>query len=196
MIDKIDEINGVDKNDSELFRRVVLRDKHFRPLKDQNKKQEIPKKNSYTTNKIPVNKQSDHTEPTNQISSIALSENLWRPTVLPNEYISYFKPGLQPKTIKQLQAGKILTEAILDLHQKTKTQAAAIFSQFITDSYQKQLRCICVIHGKGLRGDHNQPILKNLVNHWLYEFEEILGFCSCPPSLGGTGAVLVLLKKN
>ena len=189
----IDETDDLTKNDSDLFRRIVSSDKKFQPLKDNNKKYYPAKINKH--NKLDAIRPNTQTAPEVETHHVPLSENLWRPIVLSNEYISYFKPGIQPRTIKQLQTGKILIEATLDLHEKNKTQAAYFFSRFITSSYKRQLRCLCIIHGKGLGSESNQPILKNLVNHWLYEFEEVLGFCSCPPFLGGTGAILVLLKK-
>jgi DNA-nicking Smr family endonuclease len=124
-----------------------------------------------------------------------LSEHLWRPEVNADDYLFYFQPGVQYKTIRKIRSGKIRIEATLDLHQMNKEQARIEFSNFIQDCYDHEYRCICIIHGKGIRSGSNKPILKNLINHWLYDVSVVLGFCSCPDNMGGTGAVLVLLQR-
>ncbi|HRY16587.1 MAG TPA: Smr/MutS family protein, partial [Candidatus Competibacteraceae bacterium] len=47
--------------------------------------------------------------------------------------------------------------------------------------------------GKGSR--HRGPILKQKVNHWLRQRDEVLAFCSARAIDGGTGAVYVLLRR-
>lgn len=166
--------------------KIITSNKHTESLRSQNE-DHLSSRSAGITKSI--------RKPSNNYSqqlSQQLSENLWRTPVTAEEYLSYFKPGLQAKTIKNLKAGNIAIESRLDLHEKTKNQAADLFARFIANSYQNNLRCICIIHGKG----SGHPILKNLVHQWLYEIEEVLGFCSCPPFLGGTGAILILLKNN
>jgi len=188
-----------DDDQDNLFRKIMQNDKKFKPLDPKNKyfnteKSNISKSKSQN-NKSKISKTSKTSKLDQE--QLILSDNLWRPIVSAQDYISYFKDGLQHKTILSLKQGKIKVEKTLDLHATTREQAAGLFQDFINTSYRQQLYCICIIHGKGIRGDQNEPILKNLVNHWLYEFtDSILGFCSCPPNLGGTGAVLVLLKRN
>ena len=53
-----------------------------------------------------------------------------------------------------------------------------------------------IVHGKGLHGDSNAPVLKNLVDRLLRHRADVLAFHSAPPAQGGTGAVLVLLAKR
>ncbi|MEE9156926.1 MAG: Smr/MutS family protein, partial [Gammaproteobacteria bacterium] len=40
------------------------------------------------------------------------------------------------------------------------------------------------------------PVLKNKLNNWLRQRDEVLAFCSTRPVDGGTGAVYVLLKRR
>ena len=129
------------------------------------------------------------------LHSIKLSTHIWRPLVSADEYLFYFQSGVQYKTIRKLRAGKIRVEDTLDLHQKNKEQAAIELARFFEEAYENEKRCVCIIHGKGNRSNQSQPILKNLINHWLQDINIILGFCSCPPGMGDTGAVLVLLKR-
>lgn len=192
-----------DDNQDNLFRKLMLNDKNFKPLKSNNKVN-LPvlpeRKKLFTENNLNYKRTRDFSpdlEDSNSTPSVPLSFHLSQPNVSAEEYISYFKVGLQNKTIKQLKNGVIRIEASLDLHAMTQEQASFEFSNFITRCYARGLRCVCIVHGKGTRSNQAQPILKNLVNNWLYEFSDIiLGFCSCPPKNGGTGAVLVLFKAQ
>ena len=57
-------------------------------------------------------------------------------------------------------------------------------------------RCVHIIHGKGHGSSNQGPVLKNKVNAWLRQREEVLAFCSAQPKDGGTGAVYVLLRRK
>jgi DNA-nicking Smr family endonuclease len=57
------------------------------------------------------------------------------------------------------------------------------------------LRCVRVIHGKGLGSLNRQPVLKEKVMKWLTQRQEVIAFCQAPPFAGGGGALLVLLKS-
>lgn len=151
--------------------------------------------NSHQTNDEKLNSQHNH-HSTDKIQELNLSEHLWRPEVSSEENLFHFQQGVQYRTIRKIRSGKIRIEASLDLHQLNKEQARIEFSNFIIDCYEQEKRCICIIHGKGNRSSTNLPILKNLVNHWLQDVNIVLGFCSCPENMGGTGAVLVLLKRS
>ena len=50
---------------------------------------------------------------------------------------------------------------------------------------------IKIVHGKG-----PEAILKTYVNGWLRQHRDVLAFVSAPDNQGGTGAVLVLLKRT
>lgn len=189
-----------DNNQDSLFRRFMESDKQFKPLSDSNKHPAINKSPLEQASKTQPNQRyysNNQHDQQDQEDSIPLSYNLARPTVTSEQYVEHFQVGLQNKAINQLKKGEITIQASIDLHAMTKDQASNAFSKFMISSYKRQLRCICIVHGKGTRGDRSQPILKNLVYNWIYEFSDIiLGFCSCPAKFGGTGAILVLLKRN
>lgn len=167
----------------------VLSDDKHNPYENKTDPDELVEKHNY--------KPQSYTPEVNLSTAnyFNLSEHLWRPQVGAEDYLFYFQQGVQNKIIRKMRSGKIRIEATLDLHQLNKEQARAEFTRFIDNCYQHELRCICIIHGKGYRSGSDAPILKNLVNHWLQDINTVLGFCSCPQNLGGTGAVLVLLKR-
>jgi DNA-nicking Smr family endonuclease len=64
---------------------------------------------------------------------------------------------------------------------------------FLGQCNRRGLRCVRIIHGKGLRSKNREPVLKRKVAGWLMQRDEILAFCQARRSDGGSGAVVVLL---
>lgn len=185
-------------DDKKSFKELISENKDFKELKSNKYNPHETPSNRDSTNNIKSTEQSSKKIDTKldtkqEINN--LSDHLWRPQVKADDILFYFQHGVQYRTIRKLRSGKIRIEASLDLHQKNKEQASQLFYDFIKSSYENEYRCICIIHGKGYRGTNEHPILKNLINHWLHEIDEVLGFCSCPQNMGGTGAVLILLKR-
>ena len=58
------------------------------------------------------------------------------------------------------------------------------------------LRCVRVIHGKGLGSVNKEPVLRNKVRNWLVQKDEVIAFCQARPIDGGAGALVVLLKAQ
>ena len=73
-------------------------------------------------------------------------------------------------------------------------EARALLAEFLNRSLRRGLRCVRIIHGKGLRSPNREPVLKGKVAGWLMQRQEILAFCQARRADGGGGAVLVLLK--
>ena len=109
----------------------------------------------------------------------------------------YFKrPGLQQRVMEKLRRGQIPVEKELDLHGMIVADAHTTLKRFLVICQQNNYRCIRIIHGKGLGSREGKPVLKNKLNQWLQNNNQILAFCSTRPSQGGTGAVYVLLKRS
>ena len=68
-------------------------------------------------------------------------------------------------------------------------------SEFLRRRRLSGARCVRIIHGKGRGSAQGLPVLKNKVNYWLQQRDDVLAFCSARPVDGGTGAVYVLLKR-
>ena len=108
--------------------------------------------------------------------------------------LAYLQPGLPRTLLRDLRRGRWVVEDQLDLHGLNRHEAKAALSAFIAASQGRGLRCLRVIHGKGLRSPGREPVLKELVRRWLAGREEILAYCQTPAADGGGGAVSVLLK--
>lgn len=111
------------------------------------------------------------------------------------EALFFARPGLQRRQLLKLRKGQLSIGAELDLHNLNSHAARQRLICFIMDCRNRGIRCIRIIHGKGWGSKHNIPVLKNRVNAWLQQLDEVLAFCSAPAHDGGTGAVYVLLKS-
>lgn len=106
---------------------------------------------------------------------------------------SFLAPGLQKNVLKKLRQGYFGADAQLDLHGLTSSQAKQQLLHFLHFCVEDGCRCVHIIHGKGYRSENNLPILKNHLNMWLRQHNDVQAFCSASAKDGGAGAVLVLL---
>ncbi len=112
------------------------------------------------------------------------------------EEISFIRTGVALKTFKKLKRGEYGISAELDLHHMLAEAAFKAINEFIHEAITRNIVCVRIIHGKGLRSKHNGPILKKLVNSLLRKKKNVLAFASAKPADGGTGAVSVLLRRK
>ncbi len=111
-----------------------------------------------------------------------------------DDALSYSRPGVGPDVLKKLRSGGWVTQDQLDLHGLRVDQAREAISQFIRDAVKRGVRCVRVIHGKGLGSMDKKPVLKSKVRNWLVQKEEVIAFCTARAADGGSGALMVLLK--
>jgi len=109
------------------------------------------------------------------------------------DFLEFRRPGIQNRLFHDLRRGVIETEGSLDLHGLRVREARSSLLRFLNHSLSTGRRCIRIIHGKG-RGSGTQPVLKQKVNQWLRQRDEVLAFVTAPRWDGGTGAVYVLLS--
>ena len=112
-----------------------------------------------------------------------------------DEQLLFYRSGIQRGTLKKLRKGQIPIEAELDLHGYTVAEARVELTEFIHFAIEGAIRCVRIIHGRGKGSYGNQPILKQKVNHWLRQRDEVLAFCSAINQDGGTGALYLLLRR-
>jgi len=112
------------------------------------------------------------------------------------EEIVFRRPGLREEVMKKLRRGQFAVEAEIDLHGLGRHAAHEALREFIGAAVARGLRCVRVIHGKGLRSGPSGPVLKHVVSHWLTRIENVVAFSSARPVDGGTGAVYVLLTRG
>jgi DNA-nicking Smr family endonuclease len=110
------------------------------------------------------------------------------------EELCFLRPGVGTQTLRKLRRGHWVIQDELDLHGLTVAEARGLVAEFLAQCLRRGLRCVRIIHGKGLRSRNRQPVLKQKVAGWLMQREEILSFCQAPRADGGGGAVVVLLK--
>jgi len=112
------------------------------------------------------------------------------------EAMAFRRAQVREDVLRKLQRGQFAVEAEIDLHGLGQHAAHDSLRQFLNASVLHGLRCVRVIHGKGLRSGPGGPVLKHVVNHWLRQVENVAAFASARPVDGGTGAVYVLLAAR
>jgi len=171
--------------DRDLFRKHI---KHVRKLKHEKVHHEAAKPRPRP---LPFQRIADD----KQVLDDMFSDEYTIEDVETGEELYFARHGLQQKLLKQLRRGQLSITAELDLHGMIVYEARIALSQFLKDCQKHGERCVRIIHGKGHGSRQKLPVLKNKVNHWLQQRDEILAFCSARPVDGGTGAVYVLLKR-
>jgi DNA-nicking Smr family endonuclease len=109
---------------------------------------------------------------------------------------SYVRPGINRQILRHLRRGEWHVQAELDLHGLTKVEAKHELADFLFECKRRGIRCIRIIHGKGLRSPNREPVLKQHVRHWLVLRDEVLAYVEARPADGGSGAVVVLLRSR
>jgi DNA-nicking Smr family endonuclease len=103
---------------------------------------------------------------------------------------------LRKAELRALQRGRIRVEAALDLHGLTVEAARRRLQQFLDDALAAGLRCVRIVHGKGLRSGPAGPVLKSLVHTVLRAADGVAAFNDAPPADGGSGATIALLRSG
>ena len=104
--------------------------------------------------------------------------------------LTYLRDGVSRQVLRRLRRGHWVVQDGLDLHGMNRVEAAQQVSEFVRAAAARGLRCVRIVHGKGL------GILKAKLKKWLPRREEVLAFCQAPANDGGSGALLVLLKPR
>ena len=107
---------------------------------------------------------------------------------------TFLRTGLGTDVLTGLRRGRWVVQAELDLHRLTTHEAHEALGAFLVEARSGGLRCVRIIHGKGLTSPNREPVLKAKVRRWLTQRDEVLAYCEAPRHSGGAGAVLVLLK--
>ncbi|HKQ24740.1 MAG TPA: Smr/MutS family protein [Burkholderiales bacterium] len=106
----------------------------------------------------------------------------------------FLRDGLSNMVLRKLRRGHWVTQDQLDLHGLRSDEARQLLVAFLNEALAKGWRCVRVVHGKGLRSENREPVLKRKVGNWLAQRDEVLAFVQARPEDGGSGAVVVLLK--
>lgn len=113
-----------------------------------------------------------------------------------DDTLFYCRPGISQEVVRKLRRGDWIVQSQLDLHGMRRDEAREALAEFIREAVKRGLRCVRVIHGKGLGSIGKEPVLKGKVRAWLVQKAEVIAFCQARPHDGGAGAVLVLLQPG
>ncbi|MBE8215069.1 MAG: hypothetical protein HAW62_01890 [Endozoicomonadaceae bacterium] len=187
-------MDSLSEEDKILFTEAM---ENVKPLDKSKHQKNIQRKAlPQKTQSNPVSKQREsgrqhHIADTHELSDICFQ------LIEPEAYLTFQHNSLSHTLFNQLKAEDFLIDAEFDLHGCTVDQAMHQLWQFMHHSYEKKYKCVRVIHGKSRQRFQDQVVtLKSLLVVWLTRFPFILGYCSCKPKSGGTGAVNVLLQRK
>lgn len=171
------------EEDLNLFREAV---KDARPLTAppvhiyQPKPKPIPKQFIRDEQQALADSLSDHFIPAHELET--------------GEEMLYLRDGHSPDILSKLRRGHWVVQAAIDLHGLISDEARAYVSTFISDCKKRGIRCVRIVHGKGLGSRNREPVLKNKLRGWLMQKDEVIAYAEARKQDGGSGAVVVLLK--
>ena len=114
---------------------------------------------------------------------------------LRSKYIKSRKT-LSQSHLKQIKQGKLQPDGFIDLHGYRLHDAKITLQKYILNAYEKNIRNILIITGKG---HNNNGLLRKEVPLWLNEktlIKFLVNFETATKRLGGEGAILVRIKNK
>lgn len=110
--------------------------------------------------------------------------------------ISWLQAGQPSSLLRRLRRGDYSIRAEIDLHEMSASVARDAIHGFLDECRRNHEYCVRIVHGKGLRSRHTGPVLKRLAASLLARRKDVLAYASARPAQGGTGAVVVLLRRD
>ena len=142
---------------------------------------------------IPVQQQLDD----QRVLLESLSDEFDASTLLDvDDAMSFRRPGIGTDVTRKLRKGHWSIQRELDLHGLRRDDAREVLGAFIRDAHKQGIRCVRVVHGKGLGSPGKVPVLKGKVHSWLIQKNEVLAYVQARADEGGAGAVVVLLAPG
>ncbi len=182
-----------EQTDEDLFKLAM---KDVVPLKDNRRKKIV---------RSPVSKEKladglpGHRKKVREDLACLVRESAAWDISFSDEYMEGAVSGVGSKIMKRLKRGEFSIQDYIDLHGLTKREAETVVNSFLVQSYQKGVRCVLIVHGRGLGSAGHQPAIKTEPPAWFKRGilkKIVLAFVTARPCDGGAGAVYVLLKKR
>jgi DNA-nicking Smr family endonuclease len=126
----------------------------------------------------------------------SLSGDAADPALASGEELVFHQPGVPTSVVRKLRRGHYRVQAEIDLHGLTVPEAKQALREFLAEALFQHIRCVRIIHGKGLRSGHRGPVLKGAVAGVLRRTGAVVAYVSARQVDGGTGAVYVLLSSE
>jgi DNA-nicking Smr family endonuclease len=105
--------------------------------------------------------------------------------------------GIDRAHLARLRRGEQRVERRVDLHGLTAAEARRALAAALRAAFAEGLRCVLVVHGRGLRSEAG-PVLRDGLAEWLTApplASLVMAFASAQPRDGGPGASYVLLRR-
>jgi DNA-nicking Smr family endonuclease len=112
------------------------------------------------------------------------------------EELLYLRDGHAPDILSKLRRGHWVIQAAIDLHGLVSDEARLYVAEFLADCKKRGIRCVRIVHGKGLGSRNREPVLKHKLRSWLMQKDEVIAYAQARREDGGSGAVIVLLKAS
>ncbi len=142
---------------------------------------------------VPVQRKLDE----RRVLQEALSDEFDTSTLLDvDDAMSFRRPGVGTDVTRKLRRGEWSIQREVDLHGLRRDDAREALATFIREAHRHGIRCVRVVHGKGLGSPGKTPVLKGKVQGWLVQKNEVMAFVQARASDGGAGALVVLLKPG
>ncbi len=113
-----------------------------------------------------------------------------------DDNLSFRRSGIGVDVTRKLRRGEWSIQRQIDLHGLRRDEAREQLGHFLRDACKHGIRCVRVVHGKGLGSPGKAPVLKSRVHGWLVQKQEVLAFVQAKPADGGAGALVVLLMAS
>ncbi len=109
------------------------------------------------------------------------------------EELLYLRTGQSPSILSKLRRGYWVVQAQIDLHGLISDEAREYVAEFLSSCKKRNIRCVRIVHGKGLGSRNREPVLRHKLRNWLIQKNEVIAYAQAKPEDGGSGAVIVLL---
>ena len=113
-----------------------------------------------------------------------------------DDALSFRRPSVGPEVTRKLRKGDWAIQREIDLHGLRSDEARLALTTFIREAHKYGIRCVRVVHGKGLGSPGKTPVLKSKVHSWLVQKNQVMAFVQAKPAEGGAGALVVLLTPS
>jgi DNA-nicking Smr family endonuclease len=139
---------------------------------------------------VPTQSQADERAVLEELARLATDD---ADTELEDDW-AYLRPGLPRDILRKLRRTHWVIQDQVDLHGLTADEAALAMAQFLAECRRRGVRCVRIVHGKGLRLRGREPVLKRRIRRLLSRRDEVLAFVEPRAIHGGGGAVVALLE--
>lgn len=113
-----------------------------------------------------------------------------------DDALSFRRPTVGPEVTRKLRKGDWSIQREIDLHGLRSDEARLALTTFIREAHKQGIRCVRVVHGKGLGSPGKTPVLKSKVHSWLVQKNQVMAYVQAKPAEGGAGALVVLLTPS